>query len=52
MLPKHFIPYSERSEKSAYGIRDLMKDLSKKYGAKKPFKDDEIIAETQRIMVG
>lgn len=28
-----------------YGIRDLMRDLSKKYGAKKPFKDDEIIAE-------
>jgi len=31
--------------KGAYGIRDLMRDLSKKYGAKKPFKDDEIIAE-------
>ncbi len=31
--------------KGAYGIRDLMKDLSEKYGAKKPFKDDEIIPE-------
>ncbi|MEQ6123020.1 peptidase M61 [Pseudotenacibaculum sp. MALMAid0570] len=31
--------------KGTYGIRDLMKDLSKKYGAKKPFKDDEIIPE-------
>lgn len=31
--------------KGAYGIRDLMLDLSKKYGAKKPFKDTEIIAE-------
>lgn len=31
--------------KGAYGIRDLMRDLSKKYGAKKPFKDDEIIDE-------
>ena len=31
--------------KGAYGIRDLMRDLSKKYGAKKPFKDDEIITE-------
>jgi predicted metalloprotease with PDZ domain len=31
--------------KGEYGIRDLMLDLSKKYGAKKPFKDDEIIDE-------
>ena len=28
-----------------YGVRNLMLDLSKKYGAKKAFKDDEIIAE-------
>ncbi len=28
-----------------YGIRDLMLDLSKKYGSKKPFKDEEIIPE-------
>lgn len=32
-----------------YGIRDLMRDLSKKYGAKKPFKDDEIIAEIVKM---
>jgi predicted metalloprotease with PDZ domain len=31
--------------KGAYGILNLMKDLSKKYGAHKSFKDDEIIAE-------
>ena len=31
--------------KGAYGILNLMKDLSEKYGAKKAFKDDEIIAE-------
>ncbi len=31
--------------KGAYGIRNLMLDLSKKYGSHKPFKDDEIIAE-------
>ena len=31
--------------KGAYGILNLMKDLSEKYGAHKPFKDDEIIAE-------
>jgi predicted metalloprotease with PDZ domain len=31
--------------KGAYGVRNLMKDLSKKYGATKAFKDDEIIAE-------
>ncbi|MFY0603202.1 MAG: peptidase M61 [Flavobacteriaceae bacterium] len=31
--------------KGAYGVRDLMKDLSEKYGAKKPFKDSEIINE-------
>lgn len=28
-----------------YGVRDLMKDLSVKYGKNKPFKDDEIIDE-------
>ncbi len=28
-----------------YGVRNLMLDLSKKYGAEKAFKDDEIIAE-------
>jgi len=31
--------------KGEYGIRDLMLDLSKKYGSKKPFKDDKIIPE-------
>ncbi|UAM96862.1 peptidase M61 [Polaribacter litorisediminis] len=31
--------------KGAYGVRNLMKDLSDKYGANKPFKDDEILAE-------
>lgn len=31
--------------KGAYGVRNMMKDLSKKYGAHKPFKDDEIIPE-------
>lgn len=31
--------------KGTYGIINLMKDLSDKYGAHKPFKDDEIIAE-------
>tara|TARA_R110001632_G_scaffold2297_5_gene10073 strand:+ start:1448 stop:3307 length:1860 start_codon:yes stop_codon:yes gene_type:complete len=31
--------------KGAYGVRDLMKDLSDKYGANKPFKDDEILDE-------
>ena len=31
--------------KGTYGVRNLMKDLAKKYGAKKAFKDDEIIAE-------
>jgi predicted metalloprotease with PDZ domain len=31
--------------KGAYGIRNLMKDLSEKYGSKKPFKDSEIIDE-------
>ncbi|MBL4606188.1 MAG: peptidase M61 [Flavobacteriaceae bacterium] len=29
--------------KGAYGILNLMKDLSERYGSKKPFKDDEII---------
>lgn len=29
--------------KGKYGLRDLMKDLSKKYGKHKPFKDNEII---------
>jgi len=31
--------------KGAYGILNLMKDLSVKYGSHKPFKDDEIIDE-------
>ncbi len=31
--------------KGAYGVRNLMKDLSNKYGQHKPFKDDEILAE-------
>lgn len=31
--------------KGAYGVRNLMKDLSEKYGKSKPFKDDEIIPE-------
>ncbi|OSY87236.1 hypothetical protein WH52_12295 [Tenacibaculum holothuriorum] len=32
-----------------YGLRDLMRDLSNKYGAHKPFKDDEIIAEIVKM---
>mgnify|MGYP005988303675 CR=1 FL=1 len=32
-----------------YGVRNLMLDLSKKYGAKKAFKDDEIIAEITKM---
>jgi len=35
--------------KGAYGILNLMKDLSEKYGAKKAFKDDEIIAEIVKM---
>ncbi len=35
--------------KGAYGIRNLMKDLSEKYGAKKPFKDDLIIDEIVKM---
>ena len=31
--------------KGTYGVRNLMKDLSEKYGQHKPFKDDEILAE-------
>lgn len=31
--------------KGEYGIRDLMLDLSKIYGSKRPFKDSEIITE-------
>jgi len=31
--------------KGAYGVRNMMKDLSARYGQNKPFKDDEIIAE-------
>lgn len=31
--------------KGTYGIRNLMKDLSYKYGESKPFKDDEILDE-------
>ncbi|WP_420551448.1 peptidase M61 [Tenacibaculum aiptasiae] len=32
-----------------YGLRDLMRDLSNKYGQHKPFKDDEIIAEIVKM---
>jgi predicted metalloprotease with PDZ domain len=35
--------------KGTYGVRNLMLDLSKKYGAKKAFKDDEIIAEIVKM---
>ena len=35
--------------KGTYGIRNLMLDLSKKYGAKKAFKDDEIINEITQM---
>ena len=35
--------------KGTYGVRNLMKDLAKKYGAKKAFKDDEIIAEITKM---
>jgi predicted metalloprotease with PDZ domain len=35
--------------KGTYGIRDLMKDLSERYGSKKPFKDNEIIAEIVKM---
>ena len=31
--------------KGAYGVRNLMKDLSNRYGQSKPFKDDEILNE-------
>ena len=31
--------------KGEYGVRNLMKDLSNKYGQHQPFKDDEILAE-------
>ena len=31
--------------KGTYGIRNLMKDLSFKYGQNKPFKDDELLAK-------
>ena len=31
--------------KGEYGVRNLMKDLSIKYGQHQPFKDDEILAE-------
>ncbi|MDG1994295.1 MAG: peptidase M61 [Polaribacter sp.] len=31
--------------KGAYGVRNLMLDLSKKYGATKAFKDDELLPE-------
>ncbi len=34
----------EESE-GKYGVRDLMKDLSNKFGQNKPFKDDEILDE-------
>jgi len=32
-----------------YGIQDLMRDLSKKYGIEKPFKDDELFKEIGKI---
>ncbi len=32
-----------------YGVRDLMLDLSKKYGSKKPFQDDKIIEEITKM---
>ena len=32
-----------------YGLRDLMRDLSNKYGQHKPFKDDEIIPEIVKM---
>jgi len=35
--------------KGTYGVRDLMKDLSDKYGANKPFKDNEILDEIVRM---
>lgn len=35
--------------KGAYGVRNLMKDLSDKYGEHKPFKDDEIIDEIVKM---
>ena len=35
--------------KGLYGIRNLMKDLSEKYGALRPFKDNEIIEEIVRM---
>ena len=35
--------------KGTYGVRNLMKDLAKKYGSKKAFKDDEIIAEITKM---
>jgi predicted metalloprotease with PDZ domain len=31
--------------KGAYGVRNLMKDLSNKFGQSRPFKDDEILAQ-------
>ena len=35
--------------KGAYGVRNLMKDLSDRYGANKPFKDDEILDEIVKM---
>lgn len=35
--------------KGEYGIRDLMLDLSKKYGSKRPFQDEEIISEIVKM---
>lgn len=34
-----------KESKGTYGILKLMKELSEKYGSKKPFKDDDIIDE-------
>ena len=35
--------------KGKYGVIDLMRDLSNKYGQHKPFKDDEIITEIVKM---
>jgi len=35
--------------KGTYGVRNLMKDLSDRYGANKPFKDDEILDEIVKM---
>ena len=35
--------------KGTYGVRNLMKDLSDRYGANKPFKDDQILDEIVKM---